>query len=354
MARKTRITSGSAWGLSIFITMSISGALYGLVVFLGDKKMSEESGQDKKGDESHHVEEFLQEKGDPFDGDRSVFEADESPEKSHDSDKEEQTKHSSEEIETQDLKTDVAASKPNSKIKNHDSMQAHWTYTGEFGPTNWHTLSPNFTQCKSGQMQSPIAIESSEAKPGLEGLEFAYQMNELRFTNQNHTLLGNFKNAGYIAYRGHRYPLRAVTFHSPSEHALDSMKADMELQFMHSDKAGNEAILSIMVFVGDKTFGPIEKVFDHIPEKKMSEGPRVDFNPLAFLPKDHRYFSYRGSYTRPPCNEGIQWFVLKEPIYFSARQIDQFLAIFNRNARPIQVLGDRKVRLGGRRASTSH
>jgi len=56
------------------------------------------------------------------------------------------------------------------------------------------------------------------------------------------------------------------------------------------------------------------------------------------------YYAYEGSLTMPPCSEGVKWFVVKEPITLSAKQLTAFQAVFPVNARPIQDLGGRVVK----------
>jgi len=55
------------------------------------------------------------------------------------------------------------------------------------------------------------------------------------------------------------------------------------------------------------------------------------------------YYSYVGSLTTPPCSEGVRWFVMKNSVRVSARQVAKFKKFFDMNARPTQALHLRKV-----------
>merc|ERR1719410_527026 len=63
----------------------------------------------------------------------------------------------------------------------------------------------------------------------------------------------------------------------------------------------------------------------------------------------NRYWSYQGSFTTPPCTEGVDWFVLCDTIKLSAAQIAKIESAsgFNNNFRPPQPLNGRSVFTGG-------
>ena len=50
----------------------------------------------------------------------------------------------------------------------------------------------------------------------------------------------------------------------------------------------------------------------------------LDLNQL--LPRDTRYFTYMGSMTTPPCNEGVLWMVMQQPVQRVARADRRVLA----------------------------
>lgn len=56
------------------------------------------------------------------------------------------------------------------------------------------------------------------------------------------------------------------------------------------------------------------------------------------------FYNYAGSLTTPPCSEGVRWFVLKDRITISHKQVDEFSHfVHGANARPVQPLNDRTV-----------
>ena len=65
------------------------------------------------------------------------------------------------------------------------------------------------------------------------------------------------------------------------------------------------------------------------------------------MPDDYQhagYYSYIGSLTTPPCTEGIEFYILKTPIKFSAAELEEFARRYpSPNARDIQELKRRPV-----------
>jgi carbonic anhydrase len=70
-------------------------------------------------------------------------------------------------------------------------------------------------------------------------------------------------------------------------------------------------------------------------------GKMID--PNGMLPEDRSVYRYMGSLTTPPCSEGVNWHVLKDPITASAAQIAAFEKLMGDNARPVRALNNRLV-----------
>jgi carbonic anhydrase len=69
------------------------------------------------------------------------------------------------------------------------------------------------------------------------------------------------------------------------------------------------------------------------------------FDLMKVLPKDlEHFYAYGGSLTTPPCTEGVQWIVLKEPIELSKEQISRFMRAYGPIARPVQPLHNREIK----------
>lgn len=66
-------------------------------------------------------------------------------------------------------------------------------------------------------------------------------------------------------------------------------------------------------------------------------------NPGGLLPTNRAYWTYIGSLTRPPCTEGVRWFVLQQELSISRAQLNAFARLYPMNARPVQGLYGRRV-----------
>ncbi len=87
-------------------------------------------------------------------------------------------------------------------------------------------------------------------------------------------------------------------------------------------------------------------IWEYLPTPENSEvqvARTVDATDL--IPGNHAYYRYRGSFTTPPCTEGVIWLVMVEPIELSPGQIDKFKLIINGNNRPVQFLDGRETYL---------
>ena len=81
----------------------------------------------------------------------------------------------------------------------------------------------------------------------------------------------------------------------------------------------------------------IDTVWKHIPQEGQPQKIKgVTINAADLLPPGKTYFGYAGSLTTPPCDEGVQWNVMAEPIKVSAAQIAKFESLFQVIPIPLQ------------------
>ena len=223
---------------------------------------------------------------------------------------------------------------------------AHWSYQGAAGPQTWGGLKPEFTLCGSGQRQSPIDIRGGLAVD-LEPVRFNYRPTPFAVIDNGHTVQANLAPGNHVEVGGKRFDLVQFHFHRPSEERIDGRQFEMSVHLVHKDDQGKLAVVAVLI---DKTADSalpqpaIQKVWNNLPlEKGEESGARVQLDPAEILPGDRRYFTYMGSLTTPPCSEGVQWVVMRQPVSMTPEQIELFARMYPMNARPIQQASGRRI-----------
>jgi len=218
---------------------------------------------------------------------------------------------------------------------------AYWGYTGDNGPEKWGDLSPAYALCKSGGQQSPIDINHPQ-QAGLANIETDYRAVPLHVVNNGHTIQVNYGPGSSMRVGNSSYELLQFHFHSPSENRTKGDTYPMEIHFVHRDDKGMLGVLAVFVKQGKKNLG-LHEIWSKMPRSGGDETKTDDviINGHDLLPENRDYYRFVGSLTTPPCTEGVQWHVLRNPIEASAEQIDAFLKIVGENARPVQPVGHR-------------
>lgn len=222
--------------------------------------------------------------------------------------------------------------------------KAHWGYEGEEGPAHWGDLSEKFIACKEGKSQSPIDI-SNTVKTSLKEIEFHYKKSPLRVINNGHSIQVNYEKGSYVKINGKKYNLLQFHFHSPSEHTVNGKAYPMEAHFVHKSDEGKIAVIGIFMQKGKKN-DLIQSIWDYIPHKvgKEKSVKGVWISGKDLLPSKRAYYKYSGSFTTPPCTEGVDWNVMVNPVEVSQEQIKKFQSFYKMNARPVQPLHGRKIK----------
>jgi carbonic anhydrase len=149
--------------------------------------------------------------------------------------------------------------------------------------------------------------------------------------------------------------------HSSAEHALAGALAQAEVHLVHVNAADSSEVLVLAVLLQSQPAGSVDNVvitplFDKLAA--ATGGPpfagdnSAACNPYSLLPPSPEYFIYSGSFTTPPCTEGVTWVVLSQLVGFAATQLQQFRSgvakapgslvdAQGNNVRPLQPLNGR-------------
>ena len=268
--------------------------------------------------------------------------------------------------------------------KNADGTCKSWSYTpgaDDCGPSTWKDRyklaacaagdSCPGDHCKAsdklcgnceGKQQSPVnlAYGSVTSKLGPLGLTPAItSCDRWHFANNGHSLQANPSSTcdtskSHIvvpSIPGKKFWFQQIHIHSPSEHTVGSGFYDFEIHNVYSDLAVPPTYAVVAIFAtANSQFN--NSFLDAMWRLPLGEGFHKT-KPLdvhSLLPADPSYFYYRGSFTTPPCTEGVHWFVMQSPVRTSVAELNYFRNTMRssgidpaNNNRPTQPLNTRKV-----------
>jgi carbonic anhydrase len=219
--------------------------------------------------------------------------------------------------------------------KQEQPHAAEWGYEGAEGPEHWGALSPRYHLARDGRAQSPIDLRGAQPDD-LPPLGFDYHPVSVQLVYNGHSVQENEDSTSRLVVGDAVFALKQFHFHSPSEHTVDGRLFEMEMHFVHEGAAGEVAVVSVLVEQGEHN-ASFESMWRELPDREHPErrsGAPVGVADL--LPADRSYFAYRGSFTTPPCTEGVRWYVMRRPIQLSAAQLATFRKVIYGNNRPVQ------------------
>ena len=218
-----------------------------------------------------------------------------------------------------------------------------WDYAGPGAPEAWARLRPDYARCANGQRQSPIDIRGGIAVD-LEPIRVDYRPSAYSVTDTGHTVRVDVDAGNAITVMGRRYELQEFHFHRPAEERVDGHQYDMDVQLVHRSADGHVAVIAVLLDQGAAQ-PVVQAVWNNLPLEKY-DPLRADapLDPAQLLPSDRRYYTYMGSLTTPPCDEGVLWMVMQKPVSVSAQQVDIFTHLYPMNARPLQQADGRLIK----------
>ena len=218
-----------------------------------------------------------------------------------------------------------------------------WGYMGGGNDDEgWGTLTPDFALCDTGTNQSPVGIAGAK-KSAVSQLDISYHRTQMQMEKKDRTLVLSIPEGGTLSDEGHLYKLKEIRIHTPAEHEVIGQLYPAELHLIHHDANGKILILAVFMDFAPEGNTALQAIVDKAPHKAQSVVP-LTLNPNDLLPKKRGYYSYSGSLSWPPCSEGVEWRVLKEPTALSQAQMQALGALLGRNARLLQPLYLRTVK----------
>jgi len=189
------------------------------------------------------------------------------------------------------------------------------------------------------QTNMPCAIDLAGANAiGKIALTVDYQSGPLTVSNKGLTIQADFAPGSSMTSGGMKFNLIQLHFHTPSEHAISGKRYPLTGHFVHATDDGKLGVLGVMFERGEAN-PELTKILAAAPSSKSAPVTVRG----AMLPDDRSVYRYMGSLTTPPCSEGVNWHVLKEPISASAEQIQAFEKLMGVSARPVRAINNRLV-----------
>lgn len=197
--------------------------------------------------------------------------------------------------------------------------------------------------CDSGQRQSPIDIRAT-SRQALAPLDFSYYPAPLRIADDGHTVRVRFAPGSSLRIGKERYTLQQFHFHTPGGDKIAGEEFPMAAHLLHKSPSGQ--LLAVVVLFRTGAEHPLlNRLLPLIPAHADGDHTHADVTVDAgqLLPAQRGYFRYPGSVTAPPCTEGVDWIVLKQPLELSPAQLARYRQRSADNARPVQALHQRVV-----------
>lgn len=216
----------------------------------------------------------------------------------------------------------------------------HWNYEH---PDKW--TGEGYADC-SGTIQSPIDIDTLQViKADLPNVTLNYAPFNMNIVDNGHTIqVNNNTGSNSITYKGDKYTFAQFHFHCSSEHTINGVFSPMELHLVHKSATGSLLVLGVFLQKGGTANDVLDKVFNHFPAKTEEVDSTTESIDLTgLLPTDKKYYTYIGSLTTPPCSQGVDFILFKQPMTISDAQYDKFKAKYAHNFRPVQPLNNRIV-----------
>ncbi|MYE47705.1 MAG: carbonic anhydrase family protein [Chloroflexi bacterium] len=220
-----------------------------------------------------------------------------------------------------------------------------WGYEGPIGPERWASLSEAYAAC-GGEQQSPLDISGYETGgPG--PIAFSYAGDASAVRNDGKAVHVDFEAGNTLRSGDRTYELASLHMHAPSEHRVEGAEFAAELHLVHADAAGDFAVVGLLFEPGEPN--PIvQAILDAAPATGETVAGGIALNARTCVPSGTAYYAYDGSKTTPPCDEGVAWHVMRDPLTISQEQVNGLLAIGGGPTnRPIQPLGSRRIVLAG-------
>lgn len=198
------------------------------------------------------------------------------------------------------------------------------------GPSNWGSLSDEFTTCGTGTSQSPIDFPTSYELSILARPVPVYSIATMTLHGKTENWALECETAekcGELIYHGLSYKVVNIHFHTPSEHFVDGKQYPLECHIVHQEPETEQLVVLATMFeyaaglLGNT--GP-NAVITTIMDKICANETTIEVPLAAILGTAEGILSYNGSLTTPPCTEGVTFFMQEKVQIVSETQRNNY------------------------------
>ncbi|CCT61169.1 hypothetical protein IAQ61_005012 [Plenodomus lingam] len=230
--------------------------------------------------------------------------------------------------------------------------KSDWTYEASY---DWGKVNKDYRMCQIGTHQSPIPLAMGNGLAQSHVPRFDY----------NGSVKGTFFNTGYgpgftvhhedndwtrhpsITYDNETVYLKGLHVHTPADHTVGGHRSKAEIHFVHVDAEGNEAaVLAIRIDPGQANNQFFQQLPPMIELDKVGEEESCELNltlALDAVLHFNEFWTYEGSLTSPPCTEGIRWFVARQIMFTSVKEMQDILGASSYSARSEQAVWQHRI-----------
>ncbi|KAF8039855.1 hypothetical protein BT93_B2156 [Corymbia citriodora subsp. variegata] len=235
-----------------------------------------------------------------------------------------------------------------------DESQFNYDATSETGPARWGEIRREWGICRNGSMQSPIDLSSERVQvvAHLGRLKRCYKASNATLKNRGHDIMLRWEgDAGSIYVNGTQYLLQQCHWHSPTEHAVNGRRFDLEMHMVHESAEGKVAVIGVMYKLGrpDTFLSAMMKHIQGIADTHGAERTVGIVDPKHIKIGSRKYYRYVGSLTVPPCTQNVLWTIVQKVRTVAREQVKLLREAVRDdsefNARPLQAINRRAVQL---------
>ncbi|KAK7868915.1 hypothetical protein R5R35_014225 [Gryllus longicercus] len=231
-------------------------------------------------------------------------------------------------------------------------------WDGTEDPEDWPKT---FPEC-GGKKQSPITILQAKSEDWTP-TDRKNKKFEMKFDGYDKEASVEAYNTGYLANITFKnsssekpritltqngetveYYLTNIDFHWESEHGFYGRRSDFETQMWHRNLDKNR-VIALAYLINECSDSEEEEELNMYQELVVAQdiveyGNSYSYTevPKTFMPRNYQcgYFMYEGSFTTPPCTEGVTWFVYRKTLCLSEIVINAFKTMQNKNGKRIE------------------